>query len=172
MWVFGYGSLMWDGWETRRGCLRRAIAELQGYARSFNKLSVRNWGSRTYPGPTLNLIASRSSCRGIAFEFPEERRAEILAYLIQREGKNFRLNKKPIVLEGGTAIIAFVPIYHGPNVIPPTSASEIAAMALRARGLSGSSADYIRSVANRLMELGIEDPAVTDLCVALGKATR
>jgi len=62
--------------------------------------------------------------------------------------------------------------YHGPNVIPPTSASEIAEMALRARGLSGSSADYIRSVANRLMELGIEDPAVTDLCTALVKATR
>jgi cation transport protein ChaC len=99
MWVFGYGSLMWDGWETRRGCLRRVIAELQGYVRSFNKLSVRNWGSRTYPGPTLNLIASTSSCRGIAFEFPEERRAEVLAYLIQREGKNFRLNKSPSFLK-------------------------------------------------------------------------
>jgi cation transport protein ChaC len=146
-------------------------AELRDYARAFNKLSVRNWGSRTYPGPTLNLIASTASCRGIAFEFPEERRAEILAYLIQREGKNFRLGEKSIVLEGDTAITAFVPIYHGPNVIPSTSAPEIAAMALRAKGLSGSSADYVKSVAKNLLALGIEDPAVTDLCAALVKAT-
>jgi cation transport regulator ChaC len=103
---------------------------------------------------------------------PERRRSEIVAYLIQREGKNFRLNEKLIVLEGGTTATAFVPMYHGPNVIPPTSAPEIAAMALRAKGLSGSSADYIRSVANHLLELEIEDPAVTDLCAALVKATR
>jgi len=98
MWVFGYGSLMWDGWEADRGCLGRVTAELRGYARAFNKLSVRNWGTRLYPGPTLNLIASDSSCRGIAFEFPEARRADTVAYLIQREGKNFTLIERPIIL--------------------------------------------------------------------------
>jgi cation transport protein ChaC len=89
---------MWDGWEADRGCLGRVTAELRGYARAFNKLSVRNWGTRLYPGPTLNLIASDSSCRGIAFEFPEARRADTVAYLIQREGKNFTLIERPIIL--------------------------------------------------------------------------
>jgi cation transport protein ChaC len=92
MWVFGYGSLMWDSWEIDRGCLRRMTGELRGYVRTFNKLSVRNWGTRPYPGPTLNLVASDFSCRAIVFEFPESRRAEIVAYLVQREGKNFTLS--------------------------------------------------------------------------------
>ena len=86
MWVFGYGSLMWDGWEAHHGCLRRVTAELRGYSRTFNKRSVRNWGTRLHPGPTLNLVAGNTSCRGVVFEFPESSRAEIVAYLIRREG--------------------------------------------------------------------------------------
>jgi glutathione-specific gamma-glutamylcyclotransferase len=170
MWIFGYGSLMWDGWETHRGCIHRVTAELRGYARTFNKLSVRNWGTPRYPGPTLNLIASKSLCRGIAFEFPEMRSADIMAYLIRREGKNFTLNELPIVLKGGTAVTASVPLYEGPNVLPPTSAPEIAAMALRAKGVSGSCAEYIKGVADHLAQLGIDDPAVASLCAALVKA--
>jgi glutathione-specific gamma-glutamylcyclotransferase len=46
MWVFGYGSLVWDSWSERFGCLRRVTAELPGFRRSFDKGSVRNWGSR------------------------------------------------------------------------------------------------------------------------------
>jgi cation transport regulator ChaC len=37
MWVFGYGSLMWDHWETQFGCLRSLVADLPGYQRVFNK---------------------------------------------------------------------------------------------------------------------------------------
>jgi glutathione-specific gamma-glutamylcyclotransferase len=168
MWVFSYGSLMWDSWETDRGCLRRVTGELRGYSRSFNKLSVRNWGTRLYPA----LIASDSSCQGIAFEFPEARRAEIVTYLIHREGKDFTLDEQPIVLAAGAMVAAaLVPFYHGPNIIPLTGAPGLAAMALRAKGVSGSGADYIKGIANHLRQLGIDDPAVADLCSALEKVT-
>jgi glutathione-specific gamma-glutamylcyclotransferase len=170
MWVFGYGSLMWDGWEAKWPCLRRVTAELRGYSRVFNKLSVRNWGTEQCPGPTLNLVASDFSCRGIAFEFPEAPRADILDYLARREGRNFTLNERPIVLEGGFAATAIVPLYDGPNIIPPTRASEIAAMALRSKGESGSCADYIKGVADHLLELEIDDQAVADVRFALAIA--
>ena len=86
MWVFGYGSLMWDSWETERGCTRRVVAELLGYCRRFNKASVRNWGTHAAPGPTLNLSkVAASICRGIAFEFPDTKKEEILSYLEARE---------------------------------------------------------------------------------------
>ena len=162
---------MWDGWEAERGCLRRMTAELRGFARAFNKLSVRNWGTREHPGPTLNLIAREAVCRGIAFEFPEAHCADILAYLIEREGKNFVLQELPIVLEGGVAVIASVPLYEGRSVISAASAKEIAAMALRANGTHGSCAAYIQVVANHLRNLGIDDPAVLAVSAALAAAS-
>jgi cation transport protein ChaC len=162
---------MWDGWEVDRGCLARVTAELRGFSRAFNKLSVRNWGTRRAPGPTLNLVASNSSCLGIAFKFSEACRADIVTYLEGREGKDFNLSEHPIALAGGSVATALVPMYRGPNVIPATTGkSEIVAMALRARGVSGCCPDYIAGIANQLSKLGIDDPAVTDLSAALNTA--
>jgi hypothetical protein len=46
VWVFSYGSLMCDGWETSWGCQHRSIATLAGFRRIFNKGSVVNWGTK------------------------------------------------------------------------------------------------------------------------------
>ncbi len=172
MWVFGYGSLMWDGWEAERDCLRRVTAELRGYARAFNKLSVRNWGTRLHPGPTLNLIPADSLCIGIAFEFSETSRGDIRAHLLEREGKNFNLNEQPIVLEDTSAVMALVPLYGGKNVLPAARASEVVGMALKANGTSGSCASYINAVFDHLSELGINDPAVSEVHKALQRQTQ
>src|SRR5438477_10596648 len=91
VWVFGYGSLIWDGWQNKGGrrCLRSAWAELHGYRRIFNKRSVRNWGTRAMPCPTLNLEeANLACCRGMAFEFAHDAWfiSEMLLYLQRREG--------------------------------------------------------------------------------------
>jgi cation transport protein ChaC len=59
MWVFGYGSLMWDGWQTKHACIRRVPAELDGYSRAFNKASVRYWGSKNHPSRYQVLNARR-----------------------------------------------------------------------------------------------------------------
>lgn len=57
MWIFGYGSLMWGGWEATYGCTERLWADLAGYRRAFNKKSVENWGMPQSPGLTLNFLA-------------------------------------------------------------------------------------------------------------------
>jgi hypothetical protein len=115
VWVFGYGSLMWDNWETAHGCLRHVAAVLPGFRRAFNKPSVNRWGTRDKPCPTLNLAAEPlASCKGVAFEFPEEKRGEVLDYLAQREA-GFDLNEKEIRLENenGDSVMAVVAIYAG-----------------------------------------------------------
>jgi len=74
----------------------------------------------------------------------------------------------PIVLEDGLQVNAIVPVYSGRNVASTTDTSEIAVLALRAKGTSGSCTFYIESIADLLRRLGIEDPTV----VAIESAIR
>jgi cation transport protein ChaC len=168
MWIFGYGSLMWDGWEDRPGFIRRNHAELRGYARCFNKASVSNWGSKERPGPTLNLIEDNdASCHGIAFEFSEESSAAILKYLSKREGRNFELCELEVRRPDGRVHSALAPLYRGRNVIQVRALNEMVLLVLSARGSSGACVDYVKGVADSLAKLNIDDPAVTNLWRAI-----
>ena len=78
MWVFGYGSLMWDGWERDFGGSRTDRAVLSGYRRSFNKKSVSNWGTSKSPGPTLGLEPDAAGeCIRMVFEIPDAQRRAV-----------------------------------------------------------------------------------------------
>ena len=163
MWVFGYGSLMWDGWETQHGCTRRMLADLPGYCRAFNKASVKNWGTKSISCPTLNLSkVAEGVCRGIAFEFPNDQKQELLAYLTDREGKTFKLHEVTVQLDGHTGVSALVPFYEGKNIIVGKTLEETASMVAPASGTSGTCLAYIRGITEKLSELGIYDPVVVD----------
>ncbi len=165
MWVFGYGSLMWDGWESSRGCIKRIPANLFRYRRIFNKASVKNWGTKKLPGPTLNLISEKSSiCWGIAFKFSYESRDILLSYLRKREGKGFSLDELEIKLDSGRLLKAIVPIYVGQNLLDDSkSLEEIAEMIKRAKGISGYCLDYVKGIVKKLDELKIEDQYVSEI---------
>lgn len=168
MWIFGYGSLMWDNWETKFGCTRRVVADLSGYCRQFNKASVRNWGTEGAPGPTLNLSKLETDiCRGIAFQFPDAQKTEVLSYLKEREGKAFPLHDIVVRLEDQSEVSALVPLYNGKNVIEGKTTEELAAMVLAASGTHGTCLDYVTGIVVKLSSLGINDPAVSDLWEAV-----
>jgi cation transport protein ChaC len=164
MWVFGYGSLMSDGWERDRGCTRRALADIHGYRRIFNKKSTVNWGTRENPCPTLNLVeAAGGRCRGVAFEFPDDFRSKILDYLSKREGKDFHLCTVEATLVEGDVISVTVPIYRGRNIIPSENVEEIVPLLMRANGRDGSGIDYLDRVAKELARSNIKDEVVEQL---------
>lgn len=163
MWVFGYGSLMWGGWEESYDCMQRVQAELHGYRRAFNKASIANWGTPIHPCPTLNLIAdATTSCVGMAFEFPASRKADVEAYLARREGKNFALAEMEIFVRGD-CLKASVPLYSGKNILSPQSMLELSTNIREAFGTSGACVDYVANLYAELTKLGIDDPAVTEL---------
>jgi len=172
MWVFGYGSLIWDGWEKKYCCLRRVVAELPGFRRAFNKASIKNWGTKDRPGPTLNLEAdSSASCKGIAFEFPEDKHSEVFAYLKKREG-GFEFSEQNVTLEDGNTVHALFPVYSGKNLLRGKSLIELAAMAKQAVGDCGRCVDYITNIFVKLAELGIKDRAVEEFRRALDQTSR
>jgi cation transport protein ChaC len=111
MWVFGYGSLMWNKWEEPYDCQQKTTATLRGYRRDFIKKSVRNWGTPRSPCPTLGLVkADQTECVGIAFRIPANRKDDAYTYLSRREGPSFSLEEKDILLDSGSSIAALVAI--------------------------------------------------------------
>lgn len=165
MWLFGYGSLMWDGWETAYGCLRRAPADLSGHSRIFNKKSLERWGTRARPGLTLNLTCS-GHCRGVAFAFDDGARADIEDYLRARE--TCAATEVRLGLPGDEDVTALTYIYDGPRLIEDgLTLQQRAAMILAAEGVAGSSYEYLKGVRAHLAELKVADPEVEVLWAAV-----
>lgn len=163
MWVFGYGSLMWDGWEVKRGCTKKEQATLQGYCRDFNKASVKYWGSSSTMCPTLGLVRSVDAvCVGTAFEFPDAQRDRITEYLREREGLDFDLVDKEILLNSGATVVARLPLNKpsAATFIGNMPLKERAALASVAKGSKGACLDYVKNIRNKLAELNISDTAV------------
>ena len=160
MWVFGYGSLMWDDWEKDFEGTRVDGAALVNYHRSFNKKSTERWGTPKAPGPTLGLEPKQGErCVGTAFDIPGKHRDAVLAALAVREGKSFTLAPLEVALPDGTSVTALVPVndrtkrtYAG-----TLSLDARVALAMKATGTGGACVSYIQNIGSKLKELGIED---------------
>jgi glutathione-specific gamma-glutamylcyclotransferase len=169
VWVFGYGSLTFDGWQSKFGCVGHQRATLLGYRRTFNKKSVRNWGTKENPGITLNLEPfDGARCEGVGFEFPDDGQIPILLDALRdREACDPTVLR--IQLADGRSVEARVYIYEGQTNLldPATSAAEKAEMIYKARGTSGSAMDYVMRNFEGLQAVGLEDQAVTELWEAV-----
>jgi len=169
MWIFGYGSLMFDGWEAACGCIDRKWANLPGYRRSFNKKSVESRGTRATPGLTLNLVRAKGEvCRGIAFAFEDnDHTQEILRGLEKREACKPRA--LGVQIEDGKGVTAHVFIYEGHNLIDSMPVAGKADMVVKAAGIRGTNFDYVKDTYEGLKGVGVDDPAVTALWEAVRK---
>ena len=151
--------------------MQQRVAVLDGYRRTFNKASTKNRGSKEAPCPTLNLERDLAgSCKGMAFEFPEAHAGDLLAYLAKREGKDFLLDRLTVRLEDDAELQVYVPVYHGENLVSTSTLAEKVAMVRNAAGKMSSCADYVKQIAAMLADLGIDDPAVSELWRALQQA--
>ena len=108
MWVFGYGSLLWNpGFRYSK----KEIARLNGYRRSFSMRSIHHRGTAENPGLVLALSTDKHSfCDGLAFEVEQGKEVETLDYLRGRElaSSAYLERKVSLNLKNGQSIQSLV----------------------------------------------------------------
>ncbi|MBI1206073.1 MAG: gamma-glutamylcyclotransferase [Azospirillum sp.] len=156
LWVFAYGSLMWDpGFVYAEHC----PALLRGYHRSFCIASVRHRGTAERPGLVFGLDHG-GSCRGVAFRVAAPAIAEVLAQLWQREMVShvYRPKRLPVRLSSGTVVaIAFVVDRSHPQYCGRLDLEEAATRICQGVGGRGRNLDYLSKTVEHLRQLGIAD---------------
>lgn len=162
MWVFGYGSLMWNpGFPVAE----RHVARLEGWHRSFCMRSVHYRGTAEDPGLVLALDAVEGgNCLGLGFRVSPGAEEETLAYLREREliSDAYLEAEVPIVLYGQHRVAAVTYVINRDNwqycdLTLPEQAEIIA----QARGANGPNDEYLFNTAAHLTELEIEDAEIT-----------
>ena len=154
LWVFGYGSLMWNpGFPF----LAAERAVLHGYHRAFCMYSERHRGTAARPGLVLALDAG-GSCRGIAYRVARGLAAEVLAYLWHREMPRYAYLPRALAVRigGRTArSVTFIADRASPKYAGRLTAEQAAQVISGAAGERGTNRDYLASAVRHLDALGI-----------------
>lgn len=158
LWVFGYGSLIWDpGFPVAE----RRISRLDGWHRSFCMWSIHHRGTLENPGLVLALDRAKgASCTGVAFRVEPGHEAATLFALRERElvSSAYLEMTLPVTTEAGVLdALAYVidPDHVQYCRLDPEAQARIIAQACGGRGRN---CDYLWSTAAHLAELGIRDP--------------
>ena len=157
MWVFGYGSLMWNpGFPV----VQRQVAVLHGWRRSFCMRSIHHRGTPDAMGLVLALDRDGgASCHGVAFEVSPGAEADTLTTLREREliSSAYLETWLPVQMPSGAEqALAYVvdPAHVQYCNLPLEDQARIIAQAVGGRG---SNRDYLMATAQHLTELGIAD---------------
>ncbi len=158
MWVFGYGSLMWNpGFPVAA----RQVAVLHSWRRSFCMRSIHHRGTPDAPGLVLALDRDMDArCHGVAFQVAPGAEAETLTVLRDREliSSAYLEEWVSVSLNGGAAQQALAYVID-PNHVQycHLDLEDQAQIIARAVGGRGSNRDYLNATAGHLTELGIAD---------------
>jgi glutathione-specific gamma-glutamylcyclotransferase len=158
LWVFGYGSLIWDpGFPVAE----RRIARLNGWHRSFCMRSIHHRGTVENPGLVLALDrADGASCTGVAFRVEPGHEATTLFALRERElvSSAYLEITLPVATDTGPLEALSYVIDPGHVQYCHLDREEQARIIAEARGGRGLNRDYLWSTAAHLADLGIADP--------------
>ncbi len=160
LWVFGYGSLMWNpGFAFDE----RVIARLDGFARTFCMRSIHHRGTAEAPGLVLALDpADHASCEGLGLRVKAGTEAETLGYLREREliSSAYLELTHEVVLTDGRRVeaVTFVVDTDHVQYCGGLPLEEQAGIIARAIGGRGPNTEYLYNTAGHLTELGIHDP--------------
>lgn len=162
LWIFGYGSLLWDpGFhfdEVRR-------ADLDGYQRRFSLRIEVGRGTPECPALMLGLEPG-GRCQGLAFRIAPDRREVETAAVWCREmiQGHYRPERRPAMTpQGPVDVLLFRTDTGHAQYVGDLPLGEAAATIRTGRGLLGTNREYLEILAARLDAFGIDDPHIRQL---------
>ncbi|MGG7645410.1 gamma-glutamylcyclotransferase [Rhodovulum sp. YNF3179] len=162
LWVFAYGSLMWDP-ALRFAEVRRA--HLDGYARRFMLKDEGARGSKEAPG-LMAALDRGEGCEGLAFRIREAEVGAETEILFRREmiGPAYLAKFVTVRLdETEVAALTFLANHASPDIDPQIPHSDQVRHIATGHGILGSNRDYLVNVVEHFAHLGIEDPHCSTL---------
>lgn len=171
MWVFGYGSLIWNPGFAFDA---REIARLDGYSRSFCMRSIHHRGTEADPGLVLALDADpAASCEGVAFRVAKGQEEATLAYLRERELISSAYLERDIRVETATLgtldALAYVIDADHVQYCGGLPLEEQAQIIARSHGGRGPNWEYLYNTADHLAEIGLHDADLMWLRTRVGE---
>ena len=169
LWVFAYGSLMWDPGlhfaEVR-------LAELDGFARRFALRSPIGRGTPERPALMLCLEPGPGRCTGLAYRIAADLAEAESAILWRREmlrGSYRPQLHQATTPQGAVEVLVLAANPSHDDHADEQPLAETAATIACATGILGSNRHYLEQLAAQLAALGIVDDYVEQLhrCVQL-----
>jgi cation transport protein ChaC len=156
IWVFGYGSLIWNPAFTHD---ERRVGRIGGWHRRFCLWTQLSRGCPQQPGLTLGLDRG-GACRGVVYRIPAAVAELELAVLWRREmvGGAYAPRWVTAATEHGTVrAIAFTINHAHPRYAGKLDEAEMARVIACAVGRLGRCSDYLYKTVAALQALGIRD---------------
>ncbi len=164
MWVFGFGSLMWNP------CFDydvKTAAVLKGYDRKFHIWTTRARGTPDNPGLGLCLEDCSGACRGIAFRLVEDDVEAAWERLWEREMGSGIYRPVWVSLESEEhdqiVALTFVVNREHPHYAGPMPSDRMADIMAGAKGSYGLCRDYLAGTIDEMRKLNVADPELEEL---------
>ncbi|XGW06496.1 hypothetical protein V3C99_016643 [Haemonchus contortus] len=144
MWIFGYGSLLWN---PNFAFVQQVPGVVKGYARRFWQKSPDHRGTPEKPGRTVTLVPDEKFvCWGIAFKVAEENVVATRKYLDFREKAGYSLKKVTFIPDDASIkpfdVEAYMSYGDEEHHTGPSELEDICQTIVQCDGPSGSNVEY------------------------------
>ena len=170
LWVFGYGSLIWNPLFK---FVEHKLATIHGFHRCFCLRSRLGRGSLDKPGLMLGLEFG-GCCNGVAFRIAADKARHELTLIWRREMVLGSYAPRWVMTRVGKwklRAIAFVVNHDHPHYAGKLPSGTIVRTLATAHGRFGSGADYLYQTVDCLASNGIHDAYLVRLRDQVMKAT-
>ena len=164
LWVFGYGSLIWNpalNYEEHRRCT------ITGFEKKFCFWTTLSRGSKECPGLMVGLV-NGGRCNGVAFRIAAENAATELDILFRREMSHFIykaswVDAHCVETNKSFKTLTFVVDDKNHRYVDNLTVEETVRVIATAEGPLGRNCDYLFQLSEKMQELGFNEPELEKL---------